>query len=80
MARNSNVANKMVRAAAERQFEVVGEALAQLSKPDPSTAKRVADHRQIVAFHNVSIHGNALMEKPSRWDAVGHRVQPLKQA
>lgn len=79
MALEQYAASEMVRAAVERQFEIAGEALSQLSKLDPLTANRVADHRQLIAFRNVLIHGYAAIENHRVWNAVSERVAPLKQ-
>ncbi len=40
----------MLRAAVERQFEIIGEALTQLARLDESLAARVTDYRRIIAF------------------------------
>jgi len=40
----------IVRAAVEREFEIVGEALAQLVKVDAAVADRISDRRRIVAY------------------------------
>ena len=40
-------ADAMVRAAVERQFEIIGEALGQLAKLDPEMAGRISEHRRI---------------------------------
>jgi uncharacterized protein with HEPN domain len=42
--------DEMLRAAVERQFEIIGEALSQLSKRDPDMANRIPDLARIVAF------------------------------
>jgi uncharacterized protein with HEPN domain len=47
----------MLRAAVERQFEIIGEALSQLARLDESLASRITDHRRIIAFRNILIHG-----------------------
>lgn len=42
----------------ERQLEIIGEALNQLSKIEPASADRVSDHRRIIALRsNILIHG-----------------------
>lgn len=51
--------NAMAQAAVERKFEVIGEALNQLAKTDPTLAARIAQLPQIVAFRNQLIHGYA---------------------
>ena len=44
----------MVRAAVEREFEIIGETLTRLMKVD--AAVRISDHRRIMAFRNVFVH------------------------
>jgi len=50
----------LVHSAVERKFEIIGEALNQLSKADPGLAARVPHLPQIVAFRNQLIHGYAV--------------------
>ena len=61
------VANPLVRAAVERQFEIIGEALNRLSKAAPELAVRVPDLREIVSFRNVLIHGYASIDHAKVW-------------
>jgi len=57
----------LVRAAVERQFEIIGEALSQLVKSSPDLARRVPHLRDIVAFRNVLIHGYAVIDHARVW-------------
>ena len=50
--------------AVERQFEIIGEALNQLSKAAPTLADRIPGLAQIVAFRNLLIHGYATVDHP----------------
>jgi uncharacterized protein with HEPN domain len=74
------VANKIVRAAVERQFEIIGEALNQLAKRDASLASRVPDFRDIIAFRNLLIHGYAVINHDEVWDAVQTSLPTLRKA
>jgi uncharacterized protein with HEPN domain len=63
-------ANVMAQAAVERKFEVIGEALNQLSKLDARLACRISDLPKIVAFQNQLIHGHANVNVGTVWTVV----------
>ena len=48
--------DELLRSAVERQVEIVGEALGQLRKVDPTTAATIADLPQAVGLRNVLVH------------------------
>jgi uncharacterized protein with HEPN domain/predicted nucleotidyltransferase len=60
----------MVRAAVERQFEVIGEAFAGLQRVDAAVAAQIPDLRQIIGFRNALIHGYATVDDRVVWDVV----------
>ncbi len=70
----------VLRSAVERQFEIVGEALAQLARLDPAIAARVPDLREIIAFRNVLIHGYALIDRARVWRVVEENLPQLRAA
>ena len=72
-------ANAMLRAAVERQFEIIGEALAQLAKRDAALVRRISEYRSIIAFRNVLIHGYAPGDDALVWDGVQTRLPTLRQ-
>ena len=67
----------MLRAAVEREFEVIGEAVAQLAKLDGSLADRISGHRRIIAFRNVLIHGYADVDDRLVWGVVETNLPTL---
>jgi uncharacterized protein with HEPN domain len=69
-----------LRSAVERQFEIIGEALSQLSKVDPSTASRVPELGRIVAFRNILIHGYATVDDALVWQVLVDKLPGLRQA
>jgi uncharacterized protein with HEPN domain len=72
-------ADAMLRSAVERQFEIVGEALNQLSKADPETASKVPDLPRIVAFRNILIHGYAVVDDALVWQLLRERLPNLER-
>lgn len=64
------LANKQLRYAVERCFEIAGEALTQLNKLDPGVAQQITDWRAIIGFRNVLIHGYAMVRHDKTWDIV----------
>jgi len=68
----------LLRAATERHFEIIGEALGQLARLDPDVASRISDHRRIIAFRNVLIHGCADIDHRLVWDIVQARLPQLR--
>lgn len=70
-------ADKMLRSAVERQLEIVGEALNQLSRADPETTARIADLGRIVAFRNLLIHGYAIVDDRLVWEVATDRTDAL---
>lgn len=63
-------ADELLRAAVERQFEIVGEALTQLTKIDASGAVALPDCKRIIAFRNILIHGYASVDDQIVWGVV----------
>ena len=70
----------VLRSAVERQFEIVGEALAQLARLDAAMAAMVPDLREIVAFRNVLIHGYAVIDRARVWRVVEDNLPELRAA
>lgn len=70
----------LVRAAVERKFEIIGEALSQLSKRDPALARRVPDFRDIISFRNLLIHGYTVVNQDEVWNVVQTSLPRLRAA
>ena len=69
--------NELVKAAVERKFEVIGEALNQLSKLDAAMAVQLPDLPQIVAFRNQLIHGYATVNPSTVWTIAQNSLPGL---
>lgn len=73
-------ANEMVQSAVERKFEIIGEALNQLSKLDAVLAARIPDLPQVVAFRNQLIHGYAAVNASTVWNVTQNALPLLIEA
>jgi uncharacterized protein with HEPN domain len=67
----------LLRSAVERQFEIIGEALAQLARLDEELAAHITDYRRIVAFRNILIHGYTQIDDLLVWDIVETKLPLL---
>ena len=70
MDREAFLAHPMAQASVERKFEIIGEALNQLSHRDPAMAARIPDRPKIVAFRNLLIHGYASVQAATVWNTI----------
>ena len=70
-------AEQELRWAVERGFEIVGEALSQLRKIDPSLAESITDWRAIIGFRNVLIHGYSVVDADKTWDIASNELPIL---
>lgn len=68
----------MLRAAVERQFEIVGEALSQLGKKDAAVAECIPEYKRIIAFRNILIHGYAGVDDRLVWDIIETKLPALR--
>lgn len=66
----SYAGHAMAQASVERKFEVIGEALNQLSRLDPALASRIPELKSIVGFRNILIHGYATVDAQTVWNTV----------
>ncbi len=66
----------MLRSAVERQFQIIGEALQQMIREFPSTAKLITDYRSIINFRNILVHGYDMVDDEVVWGVI-ERSFPL---
>jgi len=78
------IRNAMVKAAVERKFLVIGEAITKLKKEHPEILKQITDHEKIIRFRNVLVHGYDMIDDTTVWSApkdsmptLQHEVQKI---
>lgn len=69
----------MLRAAVERKFEVIGEAVAKLVRLDETIANGISEYQRIIAFRNVLIHGYADIDDRLVWDVLETNLPTLRR-
>lgn len=72
--------DELVRSAVERQFEILGEAMAQLAKHSPELAAAIPHWRDVIAFRNLLIHGYSKIDDERVWRIAQIDLPPLVQA
>jgi uncharacterized protein with HEPN domain len=70
--------DEMLRAAVERLFIVIGEALSRLEKVDVGLANQITDYRKIIGFRNVLVHGYEIIDDPIVWETIQQHLPILR--
>ena len=69
--------DRTLRQAVERSFEVIGEAMNRIGRSDEAIVARLTDHRRIIAFRNILIHGYDAIDMEIVWQVIQHRLPRL---
>jgi uncharacterized protein with HEPN domain len=66
------------KAACERMFEIIGEALRRLKGEFPYIYAQIPDADQIIAFRNIIAHGYDMLDDRLVWFSIKNEVQQLR--
>lgn len=69
-------ADKMLRRATEREFEIIGEAISRIEKLDPTL--NISGKKQIIGMRNRVIHGYDKTDDEIIWGAIVRHLPKLK--
>jgi len=72
-------ADPLLRAAVERHFEIIGEAMNRLARYDPDTASKVSEYSHIISFRNILIHGYDLVDHNKVWKVICDDLPTLQE-
>jgi len=75
---NDYLENEMLRAAVERKFEVISEALVRLRAKDQETFQRISASQRAIAFRNRLVHGYDAIDHQIVWETVQNDLPTLK--
>jgi uncharacterized protein with HEPN domain len=73
---NIYMADKMLRRAVEREFEIIGEAMNRIGKLDPDVI--ISSKRQIINMRNRVIHGYDKIDNEIIWGTIIRHLPSLK--
>lgn len=74
---NIYIADKMLRRAVEREFEIIGEAMNRIEKIDSSI--EISSKKQIINMRNRVIHGYDKIDNEIIWGTIVRHLPKLKQ-
>lgn len=72
------MADRRIRQAVERNFEIIGEAVNRLRRHAPEVLEQISASNQIVAFRNQLSHGYDRIDYPTVWQAVQVALPKLR--
>ena len=72
------LASEMLRAAVERKFEIIGEALFRLRAKDQETFQQISASQRAIAFRNRLVHGYNAIDHQTVWETVRNDLPTLK--
>jgi uncharacterized protein with HEPN domain len=70
---------RWLRDAVHWNFTVIGEALSQLDRLDPSTSRRITEYRRIIGFRNQLIHGYGVIQNEITWNIIVQKLPTLRR-
>lgn len=73
---NVYLADKMLRRAVEREFEIIGEAMSRIEKLDATI--EISSKRQIISMRNRVIHGYDKIDNEIVWGTIVRYLPALK--
>jgi uncharacterized protein with HEPN domain len=69
--------DRAFRSAVERELQIVGEAVLQLDRVAPQVAARIPEHRNIIGFRHVLVHGYDSLQPATVWNVIAVKLVVL---
>ena len=67
----------LLRSAVERKFEIMGEALNRIRRDEPDILSKLRDHRDIISFRNILVHGYDTIDNRIVWGVINEDLESL---
>jgi uncharacterized protein with HEPN domain len=75
--REDYLADELLRSDVERKLQMVGESLVRLRQDDPALLSRIPNHRDIISFRNLLVHGYDSIDDRVVWGIVEEDLDRL---
>ena len=69
--------DEQLRSAVERKCEIMGEALNRIHRDEPTLLQHIRDHRDIISFRNILIHGYDTIDDLIVWGVIEEGLDNL---
>ncbi len=69
--------DRAFRSALERELQIIGEAMMQLDNIAPQIADQISEHRNIIGFRHVLVHGYSNLDPATVWSVIETKLSPL---
>ncbi|MBT3285821.1 MAG: DUF86 domain-containing protein [Victivallales bacterium] len=69
--------DELLRSAVERKFEIMGEALNRVRRSAPPVLEQIRDHREIISFRNILVHGYDAIDNRIVWGVIAEDLDGL---
>jgi uncharacterized protein with HEPN domain len=69
--------DRAFRSAVERELQIIGEAMLQLDNAHPETAGKISQHRNIIGFRNILVHGYDSLDPDTVWNVIEVKLENL---
>ncbi|MFH1744154.1 MAG: HepT-like ribonuclease domain-containing protein [bacterium] len=67
------------RSGVERELQIIGEALIGLTKSAPLLAEQISEHKRIIRFRHVLVHGYDIVNHEITWAILYEKLAILKR-
>lgn len=69
--------DRVFRSALERELQIIGEAMLRLDNISPQTAEKISQHRSIIGFRHVLVHGYDSLNPDTVWNVIETKLHIL---
>ena len=69
--------DRVFRSALERELQIIGEAMLQLDRVSPEMVEEISEHRNIMGFRHVLVHGYDSLDPNTVWNVVETKITVL---